>query len=134
MAWTWGAALRCWLDEGPEAVKLAERALRLAPLDDFTFLHEHMLAQAHYTNGAFARAEACARASLAANPQHLPNWRTLIACLVALERPLEAREIATRLREREPSFTLGGFLARTPLQGAMRDRFVERLRIAGLPD
>jgi len=134
IAWTWGAAMRCWLDEGPEAVKWAERALRLAPFDDFTFLHKHILAQAHYTNGAFALAEACARASLAANPQHLPNWRTLIATLVALERPLEAREVAARLREREPGFTVAGFLARTPLQGTIRDLFVERLRVAGLPN
>ena len=134
LAWSWGAGLRCWLDEGPEAVKWAERALRLAPLDDFTFLHEHMLAQAHYTNGAFVCAEASARASLASNPQHLANWRTLIATLVALKRPCEAREIATQMRKREPGFTLGGFLLRTPLQGAMRDLFIERLHSAGLPE
>ncbi|MBR0655489.1 winged helix-turn-helix domain-containing protein [Plastoroseomonas arctica] len=134
IAWTWGAALRCWLDEGPEAVRWAERAVRLAPRDDLTFWHEHILAQAYYTNGAFERAEACARASLSANPQFSYSLRTLIASLVALEKPHEAHEIARRLLEREPGFTLGGLLARTPQQGAMRDLYVERLRIAGLPD
>ena len=134
IAWTWGAALRCWLNEGHEAVRWAERALRLAPFDDFTFLHKHILAQAHYTNGAFPLAETGARAALAANPQHLPNWRTLIVTLVALERSLEAREVARRMLDHDPGFTLTGFLARTPLQGTMRDVFAERLRFAGLPD
>jgi len=134
IAWTWGAALRCWLDEGPEAVRWAERALRLAPRDDLTFWHEHILAQAHYTNGDFERAEACARASLDTNPQFSYSWRTLIVSLVAMDRLAEAREIAGRLLEREPGFTLRGLLARTPQQGAMRDLYVERLRVAGLPE
>jgi tetratricopeptide (TPR) repeat protein len=134
MAWSWGGALRCWLDEGAEAVRWAERALRLAPFDAFTFLHEHIVAQAHYTAGGFDRAVAFARASLDANPRHLANWRTLVASLVALDRIDEARSVAARLSGMEPGFTLGGFARRTPLQGAMRDLFIARLREAGLPD
>ncbi|MGG5811393.1 winged helix-turn-helix domain-containing protein [Falsiroseomonas sp. CW058] len=134
MAWSWGGALRCWLDEGPEALRWAERGLRLAPFDPFTFLHEHILAQAHYTAGDFDRAAAFARDSMASNPQHLPNWRTLAAALVALGREEEARRAAAAMLARDPGFSLRAFAARTPLQGAMRDLFVERLRRSGLPE
>ncbi|WP_270938200.1 winged helix-turn-helix domain-containing protein [Falsiroseomonas oryzae] len=134
LAWSWGGALRCWLDEGADAVAWASRGLRLAPCDPFTFLHEHILAQARYTAGEMEQAVAAAHASMLSNPQHLANWRTLIASLVALGRMDEARRFALRLMELDPGFSLGGFLRRTPLQGGMRDLFAERLRRAGLPD
>ncbi|WP_376089646.1 winged helix-turn-helix domain-containing tetratricopeptide repeat protein [Roseomonas sp. CCTCC AB2023176] len=133
MAWSWGAALRSWLDEGAEAITWAERGLRLAPMDSFTFLHEHILAQACYTAGEFERAAACARRSAAANALHAPNLRTLVATLVALGRAEEARELADRVRVMDPEFRLSGFVAKTPLRGEIRDLFARRLSEAGLP-
>jgi len=134
MAWSWGAALRCWQADGAEAVAWAERGLRLAPFDAFTFLHEHLLAQAHYTAGEFDRAIAWARASAASNPHHAANWRLLVASLVAAGRVEEASEPCRRVLAVEPGFTLRGFDRRTPLRGEIRATFVERLRQAGLPD
>jgi len=56
LAWAYSGAVYCWLGNGPEAVARAERGLRLSPLDPFIFLYEHILSQAHYTNGDFAQA------------------------------------------------------------------------------
>jgi TolB-like protein len=132
LAWTYGAALRCWLDAGAEAVEWARHGLRLAPHEPFTFLHEHVLSQALYGAGDFAEAAAWARHSILSHPQHSPSWRVLAASLVALGRIAEAEEAAARMRELEPGFSLRVLAARTPLQGATRDLFIERLRRAGL--
>lgn len=134
LAWAYGAGLRCWQNDGAEALRRAERALRLAPLDPFTFLFEHMIAQAQYTLSRFDEAAAWARRSALSNPHHAPNWRTLVASLVAAGRLEEARESAARLLKVEPGFTLRSFVARTPLHGGMRDHFIDRLRRADLPD
>jgi TolB-like protein len=134
MAWSWGAALRCWDGKGEEAIAWAERGLRLAPFDSFTFLHEHLLAQAHYTAGDYESAIGWARNSAASNPHHGANWRLLVAALVAAGRVQEAADAARHVLAGEPGFSLRGFAARTPLKGHLRDLFVARLREAGLPE
>jgi TolB-like protein len=134
LAWAYGAGLRCWVGEGEAALRHAERAVRLAPLDPFSFLHEHMLAQAHYTLGRLDQAIAWAQRSAIANPRHAPNWRLLVASLAGAGRAADAAEPAARLLRLDPGFTLGAFAARTPLAGELRETFVGRLRLAGLPD
>lgn len=134
LAWAFRSATHSWSGQGAEAVACGERALRLAPFDPFTFMYEHLLAQAHYTAGAYDQAVAWARRAAFANPRHAPNWRTLVASLVAAGLVEDAAEPARRLRAVEPGFSLAAFAARTPLQGVQRDDFVQRLRLAGLPD
>ncbi|MDP3416669.1 winged helix-turn-helix domain-containing protein [Falsiroseomonas sp.] len=134
LAWSGGAALRNWRDEGKEAVAWAERAVRLAPVDPFAFLHEHILAQAHYTAGNWEQAIAWGRTSIASNPRHQATWRALIASLVAASRMSEAHEAAQRLLELDPGFSLRGFALRTTLPPAVRVRFFDQLRQAGLPE
>jgi adenylate cyclase len=58
----------------------------------------------------------------------------LAASLVAVGKTSEATEVARQLLAVEPRFGLRAFAARTPLRGAVRDTFVDRLRAAGLPD
>ncbi len=134
MAWSWGGTLRGWMDEGEDAVRWTEKGLRLSPCGAFAFLHEHLLAQACYTAGDFGRAVSYARHSLAASPQHLANWRTMIASLVAAGEIEEARTHARRLLELDPGFSLLRYASRTPLRDPARHIFVERLRQAGLPN
>jgi adenylate cyclase len=62
------------------------------------------------------------------------NLRTLIASHVALGNMKEARRLAQRLLEIDPTFRLAAFEARTPLSGEVREHFAERLRRAGLPE
>lgn len=134
LAWSIGAGLRCWLDEGAAAMIWAERAVRLAPIDPFAFLYEHILSQAYYTAGHWEQAITWGRASAASNPKHSPTWRTLAASLVAAGRGAEAAGPVRRVLSLEPAFSLAAVAARTPLRPPMRDVFIGRLRIAGLPD
>lgn len=134
LAWTCGAALRCWLGRPAEALDWAGRGVRLARFDRFAFLHEQVLALAHYVGGDFDQAIAWAEASARSHPRHAPSWRTLAASLVGAGRIEQARGAARRVMELDPGFGLGRFTLRTPLRPPVRDRFVADLRVAGLPE
>lgn len=134
LAWTYGAAIRCWYEPGQDAVAWAERGLRLAPQDPFTFLHEHILSQAHYTADNYEDAVAWSKRSIASNPSHAVSWRVLMVALVALDRVEEAEAAGREMMALSPGFRLASFAARTPFHGAALETYVTRLRIAGLPD
>jgi TolB-like protein len=134
LAWCFGAAIRCWTDRGPEAVEWGERAIRLAPHDNFAFLYEHILSQAYYTAGNLDAAISWGQRSAVANPRHAPNLRTIVASLVGAGRAHETPTLVQRIMEIEPNMSLEAFLRRTPLQGTLRDQFAHRLRLAGLPE
>jgi hypothetical protein len=60
-----------------------------------------------------------------------PTLRVLIAAYVATGQVEKAREFAARVLAIAPDFGLTAFQRRTPLVG---ETFVQRLRIAGLPE
>ena len=134
MAWTLSSVTRGFVGQGPIAVLRAERGLQLSPRGPHVVYHEHILSQAHYTNGNYDEAVAWGRRAAKSNERLTSNLRCLIASLVATGQMEEARQVAGRLLQFQPDFHLASFARMTPLQGTMRDDFVERLRIAGLPD
>lgn len=134
MAWTLSSVTRGLLGQGPTAVIRAERGLELSPRSPHAVYLEHILSQAHYVNGNYDEAVLWGRRSANRNDGFTSNLRCLIASLVATGQLEEARKTASRLLEVDPTMSLTAFAARTPLQGEMRDTFVERLRMAGLPD
>jgi adenylate cyclase len=134
LAWTMSSATCGYLGQGATAVLRAEHGLRLSPLDSHVFFHEHILSQAHYINGNYDEAIAWARKAAQHNPRLTSNLRVLAASLVVVGKVDEATEVARQLLAVDPRFGLRAFAARTPLPGAIRDTFVDRLRAAGLPD
>ena len=134
LAWSWGSLIRAWTGQGEDAVTWAERGLQLAPLDPFTFFHDYVLGQAHYVSGNYELAAAHCRSSGLSQPEHAAVWRTLAVSLVAMGRMDEARAAARRMLDVDPGFRLTPFAARTPLGSGVRERFVDALRRAGLPD
>jgi len=133
-AWSFGSATAGYLGNGPEAVRLGEQAVRLAPLDPLSPLHEHLLSQAYYIAGRFEEAVTWANKVRSRSPGFTSNLRTLGAALVAVGRNIDAQEVAQRILAEDPSFRLSAFAARTPLPTSVRVLFVDRLRAAGLPD
>jgi TolB-like protein len=133
IAWTFKGATLCFVGDGPDAVRCAETGVRLSPLDKHVFFAEHILAQAHYINGNFRRAITWARRSDQHNARLTSNLRTLISSLVATDRLDEAREVAARHARIAPTFSVSAWAARTPMQGEIRKRRVERLLAAGMP-
>jgi adenylate cyclase len=134
LAWTFKGATLCFLGDGPGAVRCAETGVRLSLLDHYGFFAEHILAQAHYINGNFEKAIAWAQRSDRHNARNASNLRTLISSLVATGRVDEAREIATRHAKIVPGFTVSAWAGRTPMQGDIRKRRIDRLLAAGMPE
>ncbi|WP_158295552.1 adenylate/guanylate cyclase domain-containing protein [Crenalkalicoccus roseus] len=135
LAWTLSSCTLSYLGRGGEAVRHAERGLRLSPYDPLRFSQHHFLSIAHYANEELARAERWSRASIGANPDHASSWRVLAAALAAQGRTDEAAEAARRMLESEPGFRLEEYVrARMPFrEPALRARFARDLRAAGLP-
>jgi len=134
MAWTLSSVTRGFMGQGPIAVLRAERGLQLSPRGPHVVYHEHILSQAHYINGNYDEAVAWGRRAAKSNERLTSNLRSLIASLVATGQMDEAREVAARLLEFQPEFRMTSYAAMTPLQGIIRENFIERLRSAGLPD
>jgi adenylate cyclase len=135
-AWAWSlSSLTCgYMGMRTEAVVRAEQAVRLSPLGPDAYWHEGVLAQALYMNGRYADAAAWSRMSAAHNSAQTSTLRTLVSSLVAVGEMSEARKIAQRLLQLDPAFRVSVFERLTPLRGETRDSFVERLRLAGLPE
>jgi TolB-like protein/Tfp pilus assembly protein PilF len=134
MAWTFRAATSGYVGDGERAVREAEHAIKLSPLDPFVHLSEQALSQAHYIAGDYAAAVRWGRQVAARNDRHAANLRILTASLMANGEAKAAREVAARLLAQYPNFHLDGFKARTPLIGGILERIVSHLRAAGLPD
>jgi len=135
LAWILSSATLAYVGRGEEAVTHARHALRLSPFDQGLYYYYGCLGLAHYSNGEFEETIKWARMSESENSAYTGNLRYLIAALVANSQLDEARAWAQRLLEREPGFRLDVWqLTRQPFRdAALRERHLERLRMAGLP-
>ena len=125
-----------YVGRGEEAVRAANHAVRLSPLDHRMFLLHNVLAWAHFAAGSYAEAVKWARASASASPRFTANIRILIGSLAAIGADEEARAAAAKLMSLEPGFTLSRY-ERTLLpyhHPDIRARFLAFLRRAGLPE
>lgn len=133
-AWAYSSLTCGYLGNYEAAVARAEKAVRLSPLGPDAFWFEHYLSQAYYLIGRYEDAAGWGRMSAAHGGVNTSNLRSLIASLVALGEMNEARTVAQRLLQLVPTFRLATFRARTPLRSDVRDLFIERLKLAGVPD
>jgi adenylate cyclase len=135
VAWILSSGTLSYVGRGEEAVRHAERAMRLSPFDQNLFTYYTFLGLAHYTNGTYDEAVKWGRMALSERPMYTANLRILAASLAAHDRLDEAHGIAARLMSLEPGFTLDGF-ERTLLpfrDRARRAQYLHHLRQAGLP-
>jgi class 3 adenylate cyclase/tetratricopeptide (TPR) repeat protein len=136
LAWLLSSPTLSYIGRGEQAVKHAEHALRLSPLDRSLFSYYTILNVAHYATGNYDEAVKWGKLALSENAMYSANLRYLAAALVALDRLDEAREVGADLVRLEPEFRLGVW-GRT-LQPFRDPEFsaqhIERLRKAGLPE
>jgi len=135
LAWILCSGTLSYVGRGEDAVRHAERAMRLSPFDQNLFAYYTFLGLAHYTNGTYDDAVKWGRMALSERPLYTANLRILSASLAASGRVDEAHGIASRLMSLEPGFTLDEF-ERTLLpyrDRARRIQYLDHLRTAGLP-
>jgi DNA-binding SARP family transcriptional activator/TolB-like protein/Tfp pilus assembly protein PilF len=133
-AWLWSSPSFAYAGDGVSAVQRAEHALWLSPQDQFLFRTYHILCLAHYVCGSFEEAARWARLSVEENPRYTSSLRMAAASLVAIGRSAEARLLAHKVMELQPTFRVGALVEILPFcEEAERILFGHRLVEAGLP-
>jgi TolB-like protein len=134
-AWYLGGILRALRGETETAIANLEHATRLSPLDPEMFRMQVGMALAHFFAGRDACAIGWAEKALGNLPSLLAAMALLAASLALGGRQAEARQAMTRLRQLDPQLRASRLREWLPIH---RDedlaRFVQGLRLAGLPD
>jgi TolB-like protein/class 3 adenylate cyclase len=134
MAWTLSSGVYSYTGDGKAAIERAEKGLRLSPVDSQSFFYLLFLAIAHYANRSYEEAVIWGRKSMGINPRLCSNLRFLIGSFVAMGKLDEARHLARTLLDVQPRFGISTYARWCPLTEELRVEFLERLRLAGIPD
>jgi tetratricopeptide (TPR) repeat protein len=134
MAWLLKGTMHSFLGQGEKAVRAAERALRLSPLDPRRSYYDCLVASIYCAANQFDRAIDLSKRSLRVNRLHSSTLRTLICSLALSDRIDEARQVRAELMQLEPNFTVSGYLARHPAASFWTGQtWARALRLAGVP-
>ncbi len=128
----WASPTLAYIGQAEEAVRNAERAVRLSPEDPLLFRYQHFLSIAHYANGAFAEAVHWGLQSMRSNPDYTSNLGLTAAALGALGRAIEARPLVERVMQLKPRFRVGTFKPVFRDESAS-ERYSRHLTAAGFP-
>jgi TolB-like protein/Flp pilus assembly protein TadD len=134
MAWSLSSGPRSYSGDGKNAIARAEHGLRLSPIDTQTHFYVSFLAIAHYVSGSYDEATIWARKALGLNPHLCASLRLLIVSLAGKGELAEARHVAKALMSAQPRFSLASYARLCPYREDIRVGFLDRLRMAGLPD
>lgn len=135
LAWLVRCVVQGFRDQGEAAWGSAQRALALSPLDPQRHYFDALAASAAVAAKRLGEAVTLAERALRANRNHLPTLRALTVAQAESGELDAARATARRVLELEPGFTLRAYLARGPRGAeATRRRYVEALRLAGVPN
>jgi adenylate cyclase len=132
-AWTFSSGPYGFIGKTSDAIARAERAIRLSPIDPYSFFKLILLGQNHYLNGTFGDAIRWSRKSLNLNPRFGNAARVLAASLVAVGRAQEAQRVAEHHKKILPAFTVSDYARRCPFVEPAASLYVDRLREAGIP-
>ena len=126
--------VKLYVGQAGDAVDCFLRAIRLSPLDPYTFNAPVGMAAARLMEGNPEEAERWARQALQRNAKFAAAHRVLVFALIEQARVEEAREALRKMLLVSPDYTLSHFRRLAPFSDrAFNDRFAESLRTAGLP-
>jgi DNA-binding SARP family transcriptional activator/TolB-like protein len=133
--WMWSASTYAYVGDGPDAVRRAERGLRLSPRDPFLFRFYASLALAHYTNGTYEEAVHWGERTMQEAPNYTSNLRFTAASLVELGRLSEARALVHQLNQIQPDYVASALVRQHPYRDLeRRQKIAGALVQAGLPE
>jgi len=134
LAWLLLGTVHTFKGDGEAAMRHADEASRLSPLDPMRFYFDSHAAAAAVTAQQYDKAVALAERSIKANRMYQTTWRSLAIAQAMAGRVGEARTTVQHLLALEPGLTADKFLAQSPAgRFAHAQRFAEALREAGLP-
>ncbi|KRQ99489.1 winged helix-turn-helix domain-containing protein [Bradyrhizobium valentinum] len=124
-----------WYGREIEAETLLDRATMLSPRDSHISAFHHVRAWAHFSLSEYDIAVEFARRATRQPNATYQAFATLVASLGLLGDPTQAKVVAAELLQRKPNYSTG--TARQEFffcnDAGFIDRFVEGLRVAGIP-
>lgn len=128
--------VKACLGEPDKAIEHAALAMRLSPLDPRLFAWQFNTGLAHFCAGRYDDAVAWARKSLRHQPNYPSAMRVVAAGHALAGRLAEAQEMVARVCEFDPALRLSNLADILPpfRRPDDRDRYIEALRKAGLPE
>jgi transcriptional regulator with AAA-type ATPase domain/TolB-like protein len=134
IAWARSSPTYSYIGNAPEAIRRAEQALRLSPLDPHAFYPHTSLAIGHYVAGEHEEGIRWGRKAREENGRYSAALRFLAVNLAAAGQTDEAREVGRELLVVEPRFQVARFVeGYAILDPERRARLAHHLRLAGLP-
>jgi tetratricopeptide (TPR) repeat protein len=134
VTWSLKALTLSQMGEGRDAVLHAEQAAGLAAPGPDMAWRDQVAALACYVAGQYADAARWARTSAMHHPGLAANARVLAASLAVLGQLDEAQRAASRVLTIDPSFRIAAWRQRSFFTDDCRERYAQRLRLAGLPE
>jgi TolB-like protein len=132
-AWFGIGWVRNWSGQPEAAIEAFARAMRLSPLDPFSFGMQHGMAFAYFLSAHYDEAVLWEEKALRAYQNNQGALRILAASHAFAGRVGEARKAMTRLRELDPTLCVSNLKIPLRRPGDFA-RFAEGLRKAGLPE
>ena len=136
-AWAWIRGGYCHVYRGHDALALQyfERAEKLSPFDPLNFNRHVGVALAHFIAGRYELAVEAAARALLERPHLTWGHRVIAAAYGQLGWRAEGAAAVGQIRHYSPGATIASVLQVMALEPeALRQRFAEGLRRAGLPD
>jgi adenylate cyclase len=134
MAWSMKARVLVQMGEGEDAVFHANQAEALPSMGFDCAWRSTVTALAHYAADGYADAVRWARVAAMHHPGLAQTFRVLAASLVVLGQLDEAQQAAARALAISPEFRIGTWRLQSSFTAEMRERYAQRLRLAGLPE
>ena len=118
-----------------EAIRHADKAVRLSPFDPMMALFLGTIAVAHYLAGRYSEGLRFANEAAQVRPGFHGAHRLRCASLARIGRISEARSLLATVRAEQPQLSLGWIRANVPYQTSeLMERFLEGMRMAGLSE
>lgn len=123
-----------YVEDWQTTIAQVERVMRLSPVDPSMFYFTATLGAACFVGEQYEACEDWQHRTLREHPGYLVAHRLLAASLARLGREAEAREAVDALLATAPGYTVQAAAAHTAFRGTTRERYLDGLRRAGLPD
>ena len=134
LAWLMYSRLHMFDGNGELALRFAEKACELSPIDPYGYFFDIIKASALSICEDYVGALEFAEKSIAANPRHTSSHRVKVIALTLMERDEEAAKAAKLLTRLEPSLTINRYLQNHPAgDRPMTRKWADALKDAGVP-
>lgn len=134
LSWLLKGTLHAFRDEADDALTATDQAMKLSPIDPFSYFYDSLNASAHLAGGHYEKALMLADRSLEKNDRHLSTIRARLTALHYLGRDEDARVCAKELMRKQPDCTVQNYLDGHPSGDFKLGKSVaEAMKASGIP-